>query len=124
MNNKVMEKSAKYIIFTIVLLMLIFLNNNVLHAQIDSFFNNKIDDRKTTTTGYESLDEDYIFSYNLFEENGFTFNGFGNGNDNDGFSFNDFDFAPDDAPLGSGLLLLTCTGLFYAKIKRNRKNNN
>jgi hypothetical protein len=48
-------------------------------------------------------------------------NGFGNGNSNDGFTFDDYDFAPDNAPLGNGLLLLSFGGVFYAFLGRNRK---
>ena len=119
-NDKVMEKRAKYLMLTIVMSMLIFLNDNVLQAQSDSFFNKNIDDRESGISGYDSLDEDYIFSYKLFEENGFTFNGFSNGNDNDGFTFNEFDFVPEEAPVGSGLLLLSCAGVLYVGTKRNR----
>ena len=119
-----MEKSAKYLILTMMLSMLIFLNNNVLQAQSDSFFSDDRESRKSGDIGYELSEDDYVFSYKLFEENGFTFNGFENGNPDDGFTFGNFDFSPDNAPIGNGLLLLSCAGVFYVGTRRNKKENN
>ena len=117
-----MKKSLKNISRILLLMVIFTINKTIVLAQTDTFFYDNIESRDSDYIGYSSLSDDYIFSYSLFEENGFTFNGFGNGNDNNGFSFNDFDFAPDDAPLGNGLLLLSAAGLFYVKMKRrNRK---
>ena len=113
-----MRKMIRFLFCAIVFCMIILSENKVLQAQNDSFFYENIDDRDV---GYLSLSGDHIYLYSLFEENGFTCNGFGNGNDNDGFTFDDYDFAPDNAPLGNGLLLLSFGGVFYAFLGRNRK---
>jgi hypothetical protein len=114
-----MGKVTKFLLLVILFCMTILSENNVLQAQNDSFFYENIEDRDIE--GYSSLMGDHVYMYSLFEENGFTFNGFGNGNSNDGFTFDDYDFAPDNAPLGNGLLLLSFGGVFYAFLGRNRK---
>ena len=115
-----MKCLVKYMSLILLLTVLMFSFNGTLQAQGDAFFNKSAEDRTADVVGYKSAADDYIFSYSLFEENGFTFNGFENGNDDDGFTFGDFDFSPDNAPLGSGLMLLSCAGMFYVGTKRNR----
>lgn len=116
-----MRKTPKKILSILLLALIIIADSGIMSAQNDAYFYDKVESRDFDDIGYNSLADDYIFSYNLFEKNGFTFNGFENGNDNDGFTFNDFDYAPDNAPLGSGLLLLSLAGLAYAQIKRKRE---
>ena len=116
-----MRKTPKKILSILLLALIIIADSGIMSAQNDAYFYDNVESRDFDDTGYNFLSDDYIFSYNLFEKNGFTFNGFENGNDNDGFTFNDFDYAPDNAPLGSGLLLLSLAGLAYAQIKRKRE---
>ena len=102
-----MIKTPKKILSILLLALIIIADSGIMSAQNDAYFYDNIESRDFDDTGYNSLTDDYIFSYNLFEKNGFT--------------FNDFDYAPDNAPLGSGLLLLSFAGLAYAQIKRKRE---
>lgn len=91
--------------------------NNTLQAQNDAFFYKNIEERDV----YAFDNSMYMSSLNLFSSDGFSFNGFENGNSNDGFYFDNYDYVPDNAPLGNGLLVLGLGSVFYACLKRNRK---
>ena len=120
-----MKVLVKYLLSVFVLSVIVLSNDKTLQAQGDAFFYQNVEERNTEDYGfrYTSATGEGGFLLNLLSENGFTFNGFENGNNNDGFTFDNYDFTPDNAPLGNGLLLLSFGGVFYAYLRRNRKEN-
>lgn len=117
-----MERLVKNISLVVLISMVILSKDNTLQAQSDAFFNQKIEERDTDYGfRYSSLTDENVFSFNLFDEDGFTFNDFENGNKDDGFSFGNFDYAPEEAPLEGGAMMLAIAGLMYVGVKRNRK---
>lgn len=117
----------KKIILSIFVLAAIMLQSNALNAQ-DGFFHGNDAPRNINENGMSyndmTLSGGYGFSFGLFDEtvgNGFSFNNFNGGSSDGGFNFGNFDYSTDAVPVGNGILLLSCAGIFYAQMKRNRK---
>lgn len=118
----------KKIILSIFVLVAIMLQSSALNAQNDGFFHGDDAPRSINENGMSyndmTLSGGYGFSFGLFDEtvgNGFSFNNFNGGSSEGGFNFGNFNYSTDAVPLGSGILLLSCAGIFYAQMKRNRK---
>lgn len=117
----------KKIILSIFVLAAIMLQSNALNAQ-DGFFHGNDAPRNVNENGMSyndmTLSGGYGISFGLFDEtvgNGFSFNNFNSGSSGNGFNFGNFDCSTEAVPVGNGILLLSCAGIFYAHIKRNRK---
>lgn len=117
----------KKIILSIFVLAAIMLQSNALNAQ-DGFFHGNDAPRNINENGMSyndmTLSGGYGISFGLFDEtvgNGFSFNNFNGGSSGNGFNFGNFDCSTEAVPVGNGILLLSCAGIFYAQIKRNRK---
>lgn len=117
----------KKIILSIFVLAAIMLQSNALNAQ-DGFFHGNDAPRNVNENGMSyndmTLSGGYGISFGLFDEtvgNGFSFNNFNGGSSGNGFNFGNFDCSTEAVPVGNGILLLSCAGIFYAQIKRNRK---
>ena len=94
-------------------------------AQNDGFFNETIESRASNSTGFSfnmmSLSGSDGFSFSQLGNNdGFYFNDISGG---DGLGFNDLELFSENVSLGGGMLLLTCSGLMYLQIRRNKKEN-
>ena len=109
----------KLIILSLMLSFLPFISNEILAQDVgyDAYFR------------YESNPEQRVpyypegFGFNLFDEifgNGFGFDNFGNGTNNNSLEFGGFDMDADDVPLGNGLLILGCLALMWFFLKTTR----
>lgn len=118
----------KKIILSIFVLAAVMMPLRTLYAQNDAFFYGNDAPRSINENGMSyndmTMSGGYGFSFGLFDEtvgNGFSFNNFNGSNSTNGFNFGNFNCTTDAVPLGNGILLLSCAGIFYAQIKRNRK---
>ena len=109
----------KLIILSLMLSFLPFISNEILAQDVgyDAYFR------------YESNPEQRVpyypegFGFDLFDEifgNGFGFDNFGNGTNNNSLEFGGFDMDADEVPLGNGLLILGCLALMWFFLKTTR----
>ena len=106
-----MHMKRKLVVIMSILCFMAFVTREI-HAQNDGYF--------TTVNEYRSSDAMGL-SFDGFSGqmgNGFNFDSFISGND--GLSFEEF--IGDEAPVSSGLLLMTSTGLIYLINKRRKEN--
>ena len=111
--------NKKLVISTLLCALLIIISGR-LNAQVDGYIYEGIEKRTITDEGlnYSTLAESEEYAY-LFK--GFVFENFQESVET-GFEFGSFGFEPENVPLGNGLVLLSCLGVFYAR-KRNKKED-